>query len=50
MSLYSQAIDELVPVSSSRVAEKGKPLENIFRSVNIALLNELKLVYGAMEN
>ena len=50
MSLYGQAIDELVPVSSSRVAEKGKPLENIFRSVNIALLNGLKLVYGAMEN
>jgi UDP-N-acetyl-D-glucosamine dehydrogenase len=50
MSLYGQAIDELVPVSSSRVAEAAKLLENIFRSVNIALVNELKLVCAAMEN
>jgi UDP-N-acetyl-D-glucosamine dehydrogenase len=35
-------------VSSCRVAEATKLLENIFRSVNIALVNELKLVYGAM--
>jgi UDP-N-acetyl-D-glucosamine dehydrogenase len=48
MSLYGQAIDELVPVSSCRVAEAAKLLENIFRSVNIALVNELKLVYAAM--
>ena len=48
MSLYGQAIDELVPVSSCRVAEATKLLENIFRSVNIALVNELKIVYGAM--
>jgi UDP-N-acetyl-D-glucosamine dehydrogenase len=48
MSLYAQAIDELVPVSSCRVAEAAKLLENIFRSVNIALVNELKLVYAAM--
>ncbi|HEX9270786.1 MAG TPA: nucleotide sugar dehydrogenase [Candidatus Binatia bacterium] len=48
MSLYGQAIDELVPVSSCRVAEATKLLENIFRSVNIALVNELKMVYGAM--
>jgi len=48
MSLYGQAIDKLVPVSSCRVAEAAKLLENIFRSVNIALINELKLVYGAM--
>jgi UDP-N-acetyl-D-glucosamine dehydrogenase len=48
MSLYDQAIDELVPVSSCRVAEAAKLLENIFRSVNIALVNELKLVYAAM--
>jgi UDP-N-acetyl-D-glucosamine dehydrogenase len=48
MSIYSQAIDELVPVSSCRVAEATKLLENIFRSVNIALVNELKLVYAAM--
>jgi UDP-N-acetyl-D-glucosamine dehydrogenase len=46
--LYGRAIDTLVPVSSCRVAEATKLLENIFRSVNIALVNELKLVYGAM--
>jgi UDP-N-acetyl-D-glucosamine dehydrogenase len=48
MSLYGQAIDKTVPVSSCRVAEATKLLENIFRSVNIALVNELKLVYSAM--
>jgi len=48
LALYSRAIDMLVPVSSCRVAEATKLLENIFRSVNIALVNELKLVYGAM--
>lgn len=48
MQLYGLAIDKLVPVSSCRVAEATKLLENIFRSVNIALVNELKVVYGAM--
>jgi UDP-N-acetyl-D-glucosamine dehydrogenase len=48
MQLYGLAIDNLVPVSSCRVAEATKLLENIFRSVNIALVNELKIVYGAM--
>jgi UDP-N-acetyl-D-glucosamine dehydrogenase len=48
VALYSKAIDTLVPVSSCRVAEATKLLENIFRSVNIALVNELKLVYAAM--
>src|SRR6266496_3406786 len=48
MALYGKAIDTLVPVSSCRVAEATKLLENIFRSVNIALVNELKIVYGAM--
>jgi UDP-N-acetyl-D-glucosamine dehydrogenase len=48
IALYSRAIDKLVPVSSCRAAEATKLLENIFRSVNIALVNELKLVYGAM--
>ncbi|EEF62387.1 nucleotide sugar dehydrogenase [Pedosphaera parvula] len=47
-ALYGMAIQTLVPVSSCRVAEATKLLENIFRSVNIALVNELKLVYGAM--
>ena len=46
--LYGRAIKTLVPVSSCRAAEATKLLENIFRSVNIALANELKLIYGAM--
>jgi|TARA_B110000037_G_scaffold114878_2_gene132059 UDP-N-acetyl-D-glucosamine dehydrogenase len=49
LQLYSIAIQKLVPVSSCRVAEASKLLENIFRSVNIALVNELKVVYGAMD-
>jgi UDP-N-acetyl-D-glucosamine dehydrogenase len=49
IALYSKTIDTVVPVSSCRVAEATKLLENIFRSVNIALVNELKLVYGAMD-
>src|SRR5437588_2853204 len=48
VALYRQAVDLVVPVSSCRVAEATKLLENIFRSVNIALVNELKIVYGAM--
>jgi UDP-N-acetyl-D-glucosamine dehydrogenase len=48
IALYSKAVKTLVPVSSCRVAEATKLLENIFRSVNIALVNELKVVYGAM--
>ena len=48
MALYGRAIDTLVAVSSCRAAEATKLLENIFRSVNIALVNELKVVYGAM--
>jgi len=47
-ALYSAAIKTVVPVSSCRVAEAAKLLENIFRSVNIALVNELKVVYAAM--
>jgi UDP-N-acetyl-D-glucosamine dehydrogenase len=47
-ALYSKAIQVLVPVSSCRVAEATKLLENIFRGVNIALVNELKIVYAAM--
>jgi UDP-N-acetyl-D-glucosamine dehydrogenase len=48
IALYARAIDAVVPVSSCRAAEATKLLENIFRSVNIALVNELKLVYAAM--
>jgi UDP-N-acetyl-D-glucosamine dehydrogenase len=42
--LYSQIIDRVIPVSSTRAAEMVKLLENIYRSVNIALVNELKLL------
>jgi UDP-N-acetyl-D-glucosamine dehydrogenase len=48
IAVYTKAINTLVPVSSCRLAEATKLLENIFRSVNIALVNELKLVYAAM--
>src|SRR5208282_2163139 len=48
MALYSKAIKTIVPVSSCRAAEATKLLENTFRSVNIALVNELKVVYSAM--
>jgi UDP-N-acetyl-D-glucosamine dehydrogenase len=47
-ALYGRAIDIIHRVSSCRVAEATKLLENIFRSVNIALVNELKVVYEAM--
>jgi UDP-N-acetyl-D-glucosamine dehydrogenase len=47
-AVYGRAIRTLVPVSSCRVAEATKLTENIFRSVNIALVNELKVVYTAM--
>jgi len=47
-ALYAKAIQTVVPVSSCRAAEATKLLENIFRSVNIALVNELKMVYAAM--
>ena len=47
-ALYSQALDKIHEVSSCRAAEATKLLENIFRSVNIALVNELKEVYEAM--
>lgn len=46
--LYAQVINEVVPVSSTRVAEMVKILENTYRAVNIALVNELKLVADRM--
>ncbi len=48
IALYSKALDEVHPVPSCRVAEATKLTENIFRSVNIALVNELKVVYDKM--
>jgi UDP-N-acetyl-D-glucosamine dehydrogenase len=43
-ALYAQIVSRVVPVSSTRAAEMVKLLENIFRCVNIALVNELKLL------
>lgn len=48
MALYGRIVKTLVPVESCRVAEAVKLTENIFRSVNIAMINELKVVYAAM--
>lgn len=47
-ALYDTAIVETVPVSDTKTAEAVKLTENIFRSVNIALVNELKVVYSEM--
>ena len=47
-ALYDVAIVETVPVTDCKTAEAVKLTENIFRSVNIALVNELKVVYQAM--
>lgn len=49
VSLYTRAIKTVVPVSSCRAAEATKLVENTFRAVNIALVNELKVVYAAMD-
>jgi len=48
-ALYSAVIIKTVPVSSTRAAEATKLLENIYRSINIALVNELKMVFDRME-
>ena len=47
--VYSRAIRTLIPVANCRTAEAAKLLENVFRGVNIALVNELKGVYAAMD-
>ncbi len=48
-ALYSQIVTRTVRVSSARTAEATKLTENIFRAVNIALVNELKIVYDRMD-
>src|SRR5207248_8459678 len=48
VELYGAIIDRVVPVSSPEVAESAKLLENIFRAVNIALVNEMKVVFERM--
>lgn len=47
-ALYAQAIDRVVPVSSTKAAEMTKLLENIHRAVNIGLVNEMKIVADRM--
>lgn len=46
--LYGSIVDRVVPVTSARVAEAAKLVENVFRSVNIALVNELKVCFDKM--
>ncbi len=48
VALYQAAFDTVIPVSSTKVAELSKLLENIYRAVNIGLINELKIVADAM--
>ncbi|MDP6705381.1 MAG: nucleotide sugar dehydrogenase [Alphaproteobacteria bacterium] len=47
-ALYQEIVPEVIPVSSADTAEAVKLTENIFRAVNIALVNELKVIYGQM--
>ena len=49
LALYGQAIDTVVPVSSTRAAELTKLLENIHRAVNIGLVNEMKIIADRMD-
>jgi len=48
VTLYGEAIEKVVPVSSTEVAEFTKLLENIYRGINIALVNELKVLATKM--
>lgn len=48
LAVYGHSYQSVVPVASAEIAEAAKLLENIFRSVNIALVNEMKMVLGAM--
>lgn len=48
-ALYDTIVSKTVPVSSTRAAEATKLLENIYRSVNIALVNELKVLFDRMD-
>jgi len=48
-ALYSQVVEKTIRVSTARAAESTKLVENIFRSVNIALVNELKMIFDKMD-
>ncbi len=49
VALYSQVVDRVIPVTSTRTAELTKLLENIHRAVNIGLVNEIKIVADKMD-
>ncbi len=49
VALYSGAISQVVPVASCEVAEAAKIVENVYRCVNIAMVNELKMVFDKMD-
>jgi UDP-N-acetyl-D-glucosamine dehydrogenase len=48
VALYRQAIEQVIPVASAEIAESAKLLENIYRAVNIALVNEMKMLLTEM--
>jgi len=48
VAFYEKVVDKVVPVSTAKTAEAVKITENIFRAVNIALVNEMKVIYDAM--
>jgi UDP-N-acetyl-D-glucosamine dehydrogenase len=48
-ALYDTIVEKTVPVSSTRAAEAAKLLENIYRAVNIAMVNELKMLFDRMD-
>ncbi len=48
-AMYDAVVDKTVPVSSTRAAETAKLLENIYRAVNIAMVNELKMLFDRMD-
>jgi UDP-N-acetyl-D-glucosamine dehydrogenase len=48
-ALYDAVVEKTVPVSSTRTAEAAKLLENIYRAVNIAMVNELKMLFDRMD-
>ena len=48
VAFYASLVDQVVPVSSSKTAEVVKIAENVFRAVNVALVNELKIVYSKL--
>ena len=48
VAVFAKAVERVVPVASVRVAEAAKLTENVFRAVNIALVNELKVAYEKM--